>query len=107
MAGLRLLVATIEEKDELDRLKKASFLYYLLKDFDRAHPGSEFASHYAFKSLIQPSFCSLMDGLYALDNFDFEVRPFHRRRTIFSHIDISPGSDPSFDGAFGDTGQSS
>lgn len=106
MAGLRLLVATIEEKDELDRLKKASFLYYLLKDFDRVHPGSEFASHYAFKSLIQPSFCSLMDGLYALDNFDFEVCPFRPRRTILSRTKFSPGSNPSLDRAFGDTGQS-
>lgn len=74
VAGLRLLFTTIEEKDELDRLKKSSFVYYLLKDFDRADSGGEFASHYAQKALIQPNFCNLMDGLYAMDNFDFEVR---------------------------------
>lgn len=74
IAGLRMLVTTIEEKDELDRLKKVSFFYYLLKDFDHANPGNGFASHYASKALIQPNFRSLMDGLYAMDNFEFEVR---------------------------------
>ncbi|KAH0609359.1 uncharacterized protein H6S33_012845 [Morchella sextelata] len=72
VTGLRLLIHTIEEKEELDRLKKSSFVYYLLKDFDRAHPGNGFATQYANKVLIPPNFCSLMDGLYALDNFDFE-----------------------------------
>jgi hypothetical protein len=74
IAGLRLLITIIEGKDELDRLKKASFYFYLLMDFDHVSPGHKFANHYARKAMIQPNFRSLMDGLYAMDNLDFEVR---------------------------------
>lgn len=77
VAGLRFLVHIIEEKEELDRLKKSSFVYYLLKDFDRVNPGHGFATRYANGVLIPPNFCSLMDGLYALDNFDFEEAVGH------------------------------
>ena len=61
------------EKEELDKLKRDSFIYYLKKDFDYAHPGSDDAGSYSRKALVQPNFCTLMDGLWALDNIRFEV----------------------------------
>ncbi|RPA98807.1 hypothetical protein L873DRAFT_1828262 [Choiromyces venosus 120613-1] len=72
VAALRTLVTTIMEKEGLDKLKRDSFIYYLKKDFDFAHPGSDDAGSYSRKALVQPNFCSLMDGLWALDNFRFE-----------------------------------
>ncbi|KAG0132869.1 nuclear pore complex assembly-domain-containing protein [Tuber indicum] len=72
VVALRTLVTVIMEKEELDKLKRDSFIYYLKKDFDHAHPDNDDAGSYAQKSLVQPNFCSLMDGLWALDNFRFE-----------------------------------
>ncbi|KAL7267625.1 hypothetical protein RUND412_009779 [Rhizina undulata] len=72
--ALRHMYFTIEQIDDtkLDRLKKNSFYYYVLKDFDRAWNGCNFAEQYARMNLIPMSFCNLIDGVYALDNLEFE-----------------------------------
>lgn len=64
---LQALFKTIMESN-LDRLKQFSFIYYILKDFNDQH-----ARKYASRAHIPPHFCSLMDGMWALDNFDLEV----------------------------------
>jgi len=86
VTGLRALVTTIMEREELDKLKRDSFIYYLKKDFDYAHPGSDDAGSYSRKALVQPNFCTLMDGLWALDNFRFEVHsPPHLSQRFGPH----------------------
>ncbi|KAF8461137.1 nuclear pore complex assembly-domain-containing protein [Kalaharituber pfeilii] len=51
----------------IDRLKQHSFVYYLMRDY-----GEEYARKYAQRALLPEHFCLLMDGIWLLDNFEFE-----------------------------------
>lgn len=60
-------------QSNIDRLRQHSFVYYLLRDFDE-----ERARKYAEKAMMPEHFCRLMDGIWYLDNLEFEVESHSR-----------------------------
>jgi len=55
-------------KANTDNVKKASFVYYLLKDWSKKE-----AELFSAKSMIPQTFTSLIDAFYALDNLKVVV----------------------------------
>ncbi|KAI5793914.1 nuclear pore complex assembly-domain-containing protein [Peziza echinospora] len=66
-SSLRHLFEKITGSETADRLKQQVFVYYLLRDY-----GLEYAQSYAKRAGIPSHFCLMMDGVWCLDNFEFE-----------------------------------
>ena len=52
----------------VDRLKQHAFVYYLLRDY-----GEPLAKRYAERAIMPEHSCLMMDGVWLLDNCEFEV----------------------------------